>query len=487
MHNIKRLATLIAVLILGLYGTVAMTQDFLQIDGSRIKRTIDLFETETEPADWAAEEATDPNGRPLVPGQQRFVTLDSDAIALILDPAHTTPFRVDLEFMPDVTYTVIVEEIRLIGGATGTRHVSGRIRSDDLSRVALVFSAEQARGTVHAKREVVEIRPAGAGLSVIQVLDPNRFPRERSPRPAHRQRGFDPDAFMPFSGRVFVTAGGGDTAEPFDGEPYADLSFVPAEFTVLALKSTHDYASVCDSASLKLEAKAYTDNLVLIFGEYAIGTVTFDCVTPPLTPAWTTLESIRQYIMNDTTVQAKRDAAKADLVVMIVKNGLDFCGYAMHPDYPKYPIELYGDQYKENAAFAVVDEICALGQSSFAHEIGHLLGMKHERFNENGGVDNFCGYGYPVTRWRWPVAQTVMAYNDYCEYRGNNSCERKPFYSIPYKKSDSGFQNWLHKIFGRTKGKSCESTKFGHLRAPANNTRQLINAAELVAKYRDPP
>jgi hypothetical protein len=131
-----------------------------------------------------------------------------------------------------------------------------------------------------------------------------------------------------------------------------------------------------------------------------------------------------------------------------------------------------------------------LGQASFQHEIGHLLGMKHERFNELGGVDDFCGYGYPVMRGKTPVALTIMAYDDYCDYMGT-TCSRHaryPYYSIPRKPSTGAFawlKNQLHKCFGKTKGLTCASTTPGHLNRPANNTMQIIDAARFVATYSD--
>ncbi|MDX2412413.1 MAG: zinc-dependent metalloprotease family protein [Woeseiaceae bacterium] len=483
--NIKQIATLLTAVILGFTGSAAVSQELLMIEGAEVSDVIDLFGPGTMPEGWEDAEAADPNGRPLIDDSlQRFVTLNTNFIETYLNPDHKTPFRINLQILEDLTITMVIDDIQMVDE---TRYVSGRVESDDLSRLSLAITKNNVRGTLHFQSRVIEFRIADGSTTAIQWLNPKRFPKERGPLPAHRQPGFDASDPQPF-GNVLVMAGGDGIVEPFDGEAYAMTGFEPPEFTVLGVFSRDDFPDKCDADSLDLESAAYTKNLTDIYGDYAIGTVTFECVDPPDTEVWTTLEEVRQYLMVDP-VKALRIAEEADLVVMIVKDGLGYCGYAMHPDYPKYPIELYGDQYKSNAAFAVVDESCALPQSSFAHEIGHLLGMKHERFNQLGGVDNFCGYGYPVMRMRRPIAQTVMAYDDYCDYRGV-SCSRVPYFSIPRKQATgafSWFQNAWNGFFGRTKGQSCESTKSGHLRRPANNTSQLINSAKLVAQYSDPP
>ncbi len=467
----------------------AIAQDELVIDGEVIDDIIDLFITiAEEPENWAASEESDPNGRPTIPGLERFVTLDTAVIQDVIDPSHTTPFRVQLRFLRDYTFTIVVENIRAVGDAL---HVIGRVRNVDNSRLSMTLTEEYVRGTLHVSQWVLEFRRADEGVSVIQVLDPTRFPMERRPRPAHRQPGFNVHDPQLFGGALLLSQADepwefAQPIEPLDGETYADTDFVPAEFKVLALKSAKEFeADECTTEALNNEAGEYTNNLIGIYGDYARGSVTFKCVTPPDTPAWTTLETIRQYLMTQN-IKDLRDDEDADLVIMIVKDGLGYCGYTMYPDYPLYPIEMYGHQYKENAAFGVVDESCALGHSSFAHEIGHLLGMKHERFNEQGGVNEFCGYGYPVRQYGNPIAHTVMAYDDYCDFVGR-PCSRVPYFSIPRAKhtgSFSWFRNWWDRVFGKIKGKKCTGQQPGHLRQPANNTRQLISSAELVAQYR---
>jgi hypothetical protein len=75
---------------------------------------------------------------------------------------------------------------------------------------------------------------------------------------------------------------------------------------------------------------------------------------------------------------------------------------------------------------------CATGCYSFGHEIGHNLGMLHDRGTHNAClVSNFYNYGY-----RNPAGSfhTVLAYGcrtDQCDNNQANGCTRINRYSNP--------------------------------------------------------
>lgn len=69
-------------------------------------------------------------------------------------------------------------------------------------------------------------------------------------------------------------------------------------------------------------------------------------------------------------VQTWRNELGADLVFLVVAPMSDNCGSAW--------IMLEADQGFANLAFGVVSYDCAVGNLSFAHEVGHLLGANHE-------------------------------------------------------------------------------------------------------------
>jgi hypothetical protein len=121
------------------------------------------------------------------------------------------------------------------------------------------------------------------------------------------------------------------------------------------------------------------------------------------------------------SVPALRDQYAADIVHLIVEGKGDSCGigWRISPGYSD----------SADYAFSVSDRSCAVGNFSFAHEIGHNLGMNHDRYvvqNSGGDEFNFGYIAFDVGR------RTIMAYGHQCTDRGIN-CPRVPTFSTPDK------------------------------------------------------
>jgi hypothetical protein len=92
-------------------------------------------------------------------------------------------------------------------------------------------------------------------------------------------------------------------------------------------------------------------------------------------------------------VDAWRGRTRADLVVGLVGSD-DACGEsaAIHAD--------------KAQAFAIVSYLCAQPSYSFIHEIGHLLGARHDQFADVKSAPYAYGHGFVfANEWR-----TIMAY-----------------------------------------------------------------------------
>jgi hypothetical protein len=111
---------------------------------------------------------------------------------------------------------------------------------------------------------------------------------------------------------------------------------------------------------------------------------------------------------------AARNAARADLVSILTAK-TDYCGIAWLGPSRDY-------------AFSVVSVAC-ITYHSFAHELGHNMGLRHDRYVEARAPASQYNYGYvnKVARVR-----DIMSYESACAAAGV-SCTRVPIFSTPLK------------------------------------------------------
>ncbi len=108
-------------------------------------------------------------------------------------------------------------------------------------------------------------------------------------------------------------------------------------------------------------------------------------------------------------VQFLRDEYKADVGLLIVDDA-NGCGLAA---------EVFA---RPERAFAVVHHACAATMYSLAHEIGHLIGARHDEALDDSVMPFAFGHGYVHgNEWR-----TMMGYKDSC-----GGCIRLPIWSNP--------------------------------------------------------
>jgi len=108
-------------------------------------------------------------------------------------------------------------------------------------------------------------------------------------------------------------------------------------------------------------------------------------------------------------VHGLRDAKRADIVGLIIDDASG-CGLSTRvaPD--------------AEEAFFVVHHSCAMTSFSIAHEIGHILGARHDRHTDAADSPFPYGHGYVNgTKWR-----DIMSYQQGCE-----GCPRIPYWSNP--------------------------------------------------------
>jgi hypothetical protein len=139
-------------------------------------------------------------------------------------------------------------------------------------------------------------------------------------------------------------------------------------------------------------------------------------------------------------VRALRDEKRADVVVLLVDDPSG-CGLSTR-------VAADADE-----AFVVVHHSCAALTYSVAHEIGHIIGARHDLSLDHNMSPFPYGHGYVNgTKWR-----DVMSYKESC-----NGCPRLPFWSSPNIT-----------IRGEPGGT-----------VDADNARVILEQAERVSKFR---
>ncbi len=128
-------------------------------------------------------------------------------------------------------------------------------------------------------------------------------------------------------------------------------------------------------------------------------------------------------------VHLQRDAYGADVVSLWVEDGGGSCGIGN-------VMSTVAASFARSA-FNVVARGCAVGNYSFAHELGHNMGLRHDPFVDTSTSPYPYAHGYVDTVNKF---RTIMAYNDACVAK-SISCVRVPQFSsatIPYRDWPSG-------------------------------------------------
>jgi len=120
-----------------------------------------------------------------------------------------------------------------------------------------------------------------------------------------------------------------------------------------------------------------------------------------------------------------RNKYQADLVhfftpnIITIGDNRAYCGYAYYAAFRDGSV---------SAASAVgASSLNCAGSMVFAHEIGHNLGAKHDRYQENGGDARASNYGYVNLE---EGVRTIMSYPDACGANGID-CQRLDYFSTP--------------------------------------------------------
>jgi hypothetical protein len=269
-----------------------------------------------------------------------------------------------LDLFPDVSLRAVLGKRHARSNESFTWE--GHAEGDPGSQITLVVENGVILGNIRVANAYFQVRYAGAGLHVVRQIDESLFPPEGEPIPVD----------LPYSTAEDLGMAAADDGSTFDVMVvYTPAARAAAGGTAamnaliqLAVSETNTaYSRSGVIPRLRLvhaEEVSYTES-----GDFGTD---LDRITDP-----------SDGFMDN--VHALRNAHGADLVSLII-DGTSLCGIAW--------VMTNQSNAFQSFAFNVVSWLCATGNFTFGHELGHNMGLKHDRINDNnpGVLQHSHGY-----------------------------------------------------------------------------------------------
>ncbi len=244
----------------------------------------------------------------------------------------------------------------------------------------IVMSGANATGTIRTPEgRVYQLRPVGNGQNALIELDYAKLPRDEPPETPRRVA---PQGDAP-------GAAGDAGAANAAGDSGATIELLVA-YTPSAATSSGDINSLIDLAIAETNTSFANSGItprVHLAGKLAL----------TYTESGKTYDTIMADFVGNGSVAAQRNAVAADVAVLII-NQTDWCGLAN---------DIGGGAA---TAFVLVHYGCATGYYSFGHEIGHIVGARHDMPTDGTLTPFAYGHGHlqKAASGGW---RTIMGYN----------------------------------------------------------------------------
>ncbi len=390
-------------------GLIVATAAFTQFAAAQTGETINLFAPGTERKEPPPGEGIR-GMRPETVGAVEYFSLSPQASRSLRSPGGApAQMRIALPGGKRVTCSFTADQ-----PAGGDVVMSGTVAEESLSSCDLVVIDGKVNGSIDVDAGRFRIMPVGnGGTHAVVEVKTEAFPKEEerklqvpyTPKPKDKRSMRDeaPCDVAPAAGETPKVFGPLRVLVLYTPNAASDSSSIKADLTLMMRQLNEALAR---NANFKVTAELaaaqevdYTED-----GDMAVD---LDRLSG----------KEEGYFDN---VRQLRDKYKADLVHLLIRGSGDGCGIGWLLD-PK-------DPGANDWGFSVSDRECAVGNYSFIHELGHNLGLNHDRaVVSEAGVDDF-NFGYVDLDKR---IRTVMAYNDACAAEHLN-CRRYPVFSSPY-------------------------------------------------------
>ncbi len=396
---------------------------FTAVQAQNISEAPNLFGTaDSEGAQISGTESTsvpaEAAGTAVV--RSRIVSIDFSLLKAN-DSAKDAVPSFQLNLFDDASYTCMISQKTV--NPDGTISLTGTTEDDDSSSVFITYSQTEdvLIGTIFRKDGVYDIKYLSDGRYAVRQIDQSKFNEHPESNP---EGGVEKGTVSPESDSMDDAAKSITKSTSSGAEIDILVAYTPKAMTQVGGEAA---INVLANNAIAVSNAAYakvgiTQRLRL---KYTIETTTM--VADESANNW---EKVLSYLINTTDgvldeVSDARETYKADLVVLLA-GSTDSCGLAANIDVSKTPSEGY----------AVMAHDCAVDNLSFPHELGHLMGGKHDWYmylNEehgHGGWDKEAkddhAHGFIASDYSF---RTIMSYVNQCNYEGGVSCPRLPFFA----------------------------------------------------------
>lgn len=346
-----------------------------------------------------------------------------------------------------VTAVITKKDLR----SAGRYSLAGAVPDIKYSSVYLVVDGEKVTGNINLGERLIHIRWMGAGVHSIAEVDWKRLPE------SHATSVSESKLMASATKTVFSTRSEDHISASSEGTYSADSTDDGSVIDVLvvytqAASAGGDIRSEIQLAVDHMNSSLSNSNISLKMNLVHTEMVDYKETGNALTDLNRLGRSGDGYMDG---VLSLRDHYGADLVALITESMNNWCGLGMTND----------STPDEDVAFHVTRRTC-LTYGTFAHEVGHNLGMQHESYQDASGGAYSYSHGYVDTTNKF---RTIMSYGTRCNEL-SISCPRIDYYSTP----DTGV-----KYDGKAVGTNSDDR--GN---ETDNRQTAINTKTSIARFR---
>ena len=325
--------------------------------------------------------------------------------------------KVTLELFPDVTVTLNAKHVddAFAGGVVW----HGDINGTDYG--ILVVNNGNITGSIEAGGRSFIIEPTGRGNQHrIREVDPEAFPNDE-----HMEIGFAPKSTGGTGGgkgKPTDSGSGGTTG----GTTGGGTTSIPPPGTILEVKILAAYTARVNTLFAGLAADRIALDVAIVNTGFTNSGIPKRMSLAGVTPVSPTYDEktysdmtmpLRDVtsgtVANFGAIREMRSALGADFVTLYADRG-EYCGIAW----------VNGTPPSASYAFSAINPACN-GTATLAHELGHNMGLRHDRYVETATGTDVYNYGFVNTTAKF---RDIMSYNNACAALGF-SCGRITYYS----------------------------------------------------------